>query len=512
MTVHASQSITSNSTQRLAPVKELHFILPVWGEAYINDWLTFSVASQLAQNNLPALTLPVVYHVVTDAEGEAKIKTHSNYQKLQAVADVHFHDIQPLKDSLVDKRQYWRRYTDEDWFKYALKMAVIQLGCELAHQAQAGLVVLMSDIIFANHAIKFVEQQVLANAECVLVGSFRVNKKPLCEQLANYAKNGVISIEPKVMQDLAIPLVHPYSIANSRDSNVFNQQWCDYLYWHNVEQVILQRGVFCYPLYMDCRQRIQLPTNETIDTCKLPFADDNIFVVSDSRDCFCFTPSGEEEFAHLPLKSGQFDTESIAYFITREAKPHHHKFMQQPVVYATCAARESASELTALLSQCEQDFDAIYAHLNAFKEEPARLKQAELRVQQQFLGESWWQNIALPAQALLAQWQANSERVVIFGSGIETQVILHHASIIPSCVLDNDISKQAQQCCGATIKLPADFIAQIANAAEHTQHRVLVLSRHYAAQMQAQLNQLIAELPEPLSQQIKQSLQIVNLY
>lgn len=518
MPIHASPinpslQVNSSSTGCTESVQALHFILPVWGGAYIKDWLELSVASQLAQNNLPALTLPVVYHVVTDAAGQSSIQAHQHYQHLSQIADVRFHDIQVLKDSLADKRQHWRRYTDQDWFKYALKMAVIQYGCELAFEAQAGLVVLMSDIIFANHALKFVEQQALDNVECVLVGSFRVKDNPLREQLLQRKRHGVIAIDPQPLQDLAIPLVHPYSMANSRDSSVFNHQWCDYLYWHEQKQVILQRGVFCYPLYMDCRQAIQLPTNETIDTCELPFSDEGIRVVTDSRECFLFTPSGEEEFAHLPLQAGEFDAENIAYFIEREAKRHHRKFMQQPVVYATSQARAESTQLDEQLSQCASDFAEIKSYLDAFQNNPDALKTAELRVQQQFLGERWWLHIALPALALLTQWQAESAHIIIFGSGIETNVVLHHAQLTPHHVLDNDVNKQYQKCCGAVVSTPATFIKHVANDAMHpVQYRVLVLSRHYAAQMQHQLEQLMAELPEHLSQPLKQNLQIVNLY
>lgn len=505
----------------------LHFILPVWGDAYIQDWLQLSVASQLAANNLPAISLPVVYHIVTDADGKQQIQQAPNYQALCDVAEVRFHDIQPLKTSIAEQRQYWRRYTDQDWFKYALKMAVIQYGCDLAYAEQAGLIVLMSDIIFANGALGYIEQQALLGAECVLVGSFRVTQMQLRQALTQFSRDGVITVDAQTLQDVAIPLLHPYSLANSRDSQVFNVQWCDYLYWHHPEQVILQRGVFCYPLFMNCRQRIQLPMNDTIDTCALPFAMHKTVVVSDSRDCFLFTPSGEQEFSHLPLQAGRFNAENVAYFIASEAKPHHKKFMQQPVVYATSKARQQPSNLARLLEQCEQDFCEINRYLSTFEANPEAFKAASLAAKKQFLGEDWWQKIAAPALDYLHDWRQLFADITFFGTGIETELLLAQSAVHPTRILDNAIAKQGQRLDGVPICSPQQFIEHLANKCETQgaledkgvlddknvpQYCVLILSRHYANQMQAQLEQLITELPEQLRQKLEQHLQIVNLY
>lgn len=497
-------------------VRALHFILPVWGDAYIQDWLQLSLASQLATNNLPALTLPLVYHIVTDDAGEQLIRAHANFGQLVALADVQFHSLQQLRDTLHNQRHLWRRYTDQDWFKYALKMAVIQQGCDLATQAQAGLVVLMSDIIFADNALQYIEQQALAKIQCVLVGSFRVNELALREQLSAYQNNGVISVDAQSLQDLAIPLVHPYSLANSKDSDVFNQQWCDYLYWHSKDQVILQRGVFCYPLYMDCRQPIVLPCNDTIDTCEIPFEDAQIVVVHDSLQCFLFTPSGEQEFAHLPLTSGNFNAESVAYFIDQEAKPHHHKFMQQPIIYATTQARAHSKQLTALVKECHQDFEAIQRYLRELTADPEQREQVALRTQKQSLGKQWQLHIGQPAQALLATCRQNCWQIVVFGCGIETHVILHESNVKPAMLVDNDTNKQGLCYYGAIVESPEglinQLIAQVSKPSSMRKTIVLILSRHYANQIEVQLNELMADVPSTVSKLLLQKVEVVNLY
>jgi len=64
----------------------------VWGEEYVGNFLRYNLRSMLAPGNLPALSGQgrVVCSIVTDADGEARMRRHAAFEELAAIADIEF--------------------------------------------------------------------------------------------------------------------------------------------------------------------------------------------------------------------------------------------------------------------------------------------------------------------------------------------------------------------------------------------------------------------------------------
>src|SRR6266404_4709349 len=64
----------------------------VWGEEYINNFLRYNFRSMLAEGNLPSLKRqgPVIFSIVTDSDGERRMRQHPLFASMSDIGQVEF--------------------------------------------------------------------------------------------------------------------------------------------------------------------------------------------------------------------------------------------------------------------------------------------------------------------------------------------------------------------------------------------------------------------------------------
>ncbi len=475
----------------------IHFAVPVWGEQYIENWLRYSLPCQLSANNLPAVSALTqqqssfasnqpVYHIFTTVEGQTQIRASSLFQRLSILTTVVFHSLESIQQSCEADRNLWRKYADNDWKKYAVKMACLTTAMQAAHQSKGVLIPLMSDIFVSDGGFRYLVEQALTGKKLVLVGSMRALDVPFLSAMKPYVSTDeTLTISGPALLRHTLANLHPQCLKTNRYSAHFNSQWCDYMYWHQAQVGIIQRGVFCYPFLIDCQTELSVPPGYTIDTC--PFVDaqtseqafepSEVHVVTSPANCMVMTVSTEDEFDHVPTPPGVFNPLQIATFIHQNSFMHHQEFLRHPVIYGD----ESSANMQQLMTRCEQDYQAVKASLNFLQQSPGMVEQLSAIAACQALGDSWLAEIPdAIEQALLS---SDSKPLYLFGSGVEAQALLH---ILPlrqrlSGLIDNDLTRVGQHMYDVAIVSP-DALPE---------HAVVVCAsaKHHEA-MQQQLEQM----------------------
>lgn len=74
------------------------FAVAVWGRDYVGTFVNFSLASQLASQNIPALAVrhSVAYHIVTTRRDRKRLEQHANLQMLARYCEILWDEIEDL--------------------------------------------------------------------------------------------------------------------------------------------------------------------------------------------------------------------------------------------------------------------------------------------------------------------------------------------------------------------------------------------------------------------------------
>ncbi|OUR60351.1 hypothetical protein A9Q74_14150 [Colwellia sp. 39_35_sub15_T18] len=418
----------------------IHLLVPVWGDSYLDDYLSLSLPCQLSLQNLPALAennhYKVHYHIVTDDAGREKITSHQSYQQLMSIVKVSFHELRRLESSIADDRNLWRRYIDSDWKKYALKMACLELGMTQAHLSAGVFIPLMSDIIISDGVFSYLLSQHEQGIDCVLVGSIRVKKEGFLSDSNEYFndKKNVLAFPGKELVALSIKHIHPWSLQSTVDSVHFNNQWPDYIYWHLPNVAVIQRGNYCYPFLMDCRLKIEVPKNYTIDTMPLPYKNDKIHVVCDTQACMVMALEDE----HIPPLTivDTFNPLSVALFKMKETQLHHQFFSQHNVLFGDDQNPQVKEFIKSVKGQAQgiMDCETLLSNstdlFNVFTQ----------RVAVEQLGQEWLSYIPAKVDELIK----NESNIIAFGGGTELNALLEYSYLKIVAIVDNDETKEGQ--------------------------------------------------------------------
>ncbi len=433
----------------------IHLLVPVWGNDYLNDYLSLSLPCQLSAFNLPALAnnndYQVHYHIVTDDAGRERITSHKAYQQLITIVNLCFHDLSILENSIADDRNLWRRYHDSDWKKYALKMACLELGMTKAHLSAGVFIPLMSDLIISDGAFSYLLSQHKQGVECVLVGSMRVKKESFLLDSNEYFndKKSVLSFPGKTLVDLSIKHIHPWTLMNAADSVHFNNQWPDYLYWHLPNIAVIQRGNYCYPFLMDCRNKIDIPNNLTIDTMPLPFTSDKIHVVCNTQVCMVVVLENENM---LPIKIvDTFNPLSIALFKINELQLHHQYFSQHNVLFGD----DQDPRVRKFINDVKGQTQGIIDCETLLSNSPDLLNVFTQRVTVEQLGQEWLSYIPAKVNELIK----NESNIIAFGGGTELNALLKYSYLKIVAIIDNDKTKEGR----LVNNVPVISVASITN-------------------------------------------------
>jgi hypothetical protein len=259
----------------------------VWGEEYINNFLQYNVRSMLAEGNLPSLKRqgPVIFSIVTDADGERRMRGHRLFASMSDIGPVEFTVIPDELMAILRSGHLARNF-------YILYGMLDHCSIYLAQAARSHLFMIPVDSIVADGSLNNMANSRRYGFECCGGGNIVAETETFLPALdAQFGLDGRISISTEDLATLAAEHAHHYF--RSQIVAVENQDFGKHpreIFWP-VEGGVEIHSVFIHPLFTSASalQRYARRHFANIDYGMMPrmFTDSRtIKVMQDAREAY----------------------------------------------------------------------------------------------------------------------------------------------------------------------------------------------------------------------------------
>lgn len=220
---------------------EFHFILPVWGQLYVEMFLKVTLPCQLSPDNLGFFKQTFgdhKYKIFTMSEHVAAIQNSESYKTLSSLIETEIRTF----DDLVDKSK----------IKYEIMSVCHGIGFREAcsRDGNVYVVTLVSDSLVSNGSFRRFYELALEGKKAIVIGNFRVSTSILPELIGRFYSESEhsITVSPRELMELSVAAVHQNSKTYFWDSSSFGCGWPAYLYWSVGGEGIIMRGLHLHPI------------------------------------------------------------------------------------------------------------------------------------------------------------------------------------------------------------------------------------------------------------------------
>lgn len=223
----------------------------VWGEKYLDSFMTYNVRSMLASGNMPALAQHglLLHSIVTTRQGKEYIENHPVYRDLCQVAQVEFFCF-PEKFLTLFKGE-----DGPDKWSYLLYGILDHINIFFARSLQANLFLIPVDSIVANPSFKNMRRYLEEGYDCCGGGNLVAEKDSFLEALKyTYGMSGALDINTRDLATLA--LAHPHNYITSQlvhDNNKSFGKHAREFFWP-VPGGIELHSIYTHPLATSARR------------------------------------------------------------------------------------------------------------------------------------------------------------------------------------------------------------------------------------------------------------------
>ncbi len=323
------------------PPKAICVLLPVWGDAYITQFLEESLPTLLAPGNIPALAkaLPTRFVFLSRARDETTIYAHPVYEQLRQFCDV---EILPIDDLIM-------RGNHSTTVTLAYTRAVRQTGEAMLDTC---FFFLVSDYIMADGSLAAVLARIQAGASAVQVGNFQVDEDAaeswLLDRLAGAGT--ALSLKPREMMHWAVGCLHAITAANIVNFPLCHNTHANRLLWRVDAETLIGRF---YLLHMIC---IRPEATDFVigSSCDYSFVPEmcpsgNVVTITDSDEYFVveIQPNSHEQNF---LRLGPTSVDRLAKGLSEWTTSRHRTNAEQTIVFH---ARELPAALPAVIAEAD---------------------------------------------------------------------------------------------------------------------------------------------------------------
>lgn len=317
-------------------------LVVVWGEAYIERFMSLALPALMAPGNLPALReltdLEVV--ILTPATEAAAFQRYPQFHELSGICPIRFIGIEDLLASgiygVTLTLAFMRGITDA-----GPKMTAIHF------------LFLNSDFVLADGSLRNVARAIVDGRRCIMAPSFRAVAEDVEPQLRQIISTcgGRLVMPPRDMVRLALRHVHPTTIAKTVNQGVFHSAHANQLYWSVDQNTMLAR---MFLIFMLCirPERVVTTINSFCDYGFVPelCPSGDIHVMSDSDDIFMLeTQSRLQEASHVRL--GPMDPKEIELGLSEWTTAGHRRMGTHDLLFHCDAIPQSVDAVKREASQ-----------------------------------------------------------------------------------------------------------------------------------------------------------------
>lgn len=320
---------------------DFHVLLPVWGEDYVDLFLTLTLPAQLSDGNIPYLrniSGNHRYKIYTSRYDAQRIERSPAYSKLANLIETEINYI----DDLLEV------YNKAGINQHGAMTICHARGVEDANLAGAAVIFLCSDTIIADGGIKRISEVAMWGKRAIMTGGYRVAKSIIPEVIRRYSypEKHCISIPPRDLVKLSLANIPGQSFVNR---NFTDGGWPSNLYWKVGEEGVIQRGMHLLPIMVNPLNKVSIVDNSILedpatfyghatdgsDYVRQAVPDyDDVYIVEDSDELVIFDvfsqsgcSSGKEEI-NPPDRLFSF---KMAIWMNENLYPYHVRYFKHRI-------------------------------------------------------------------------------------------------------------------------------------------------------------------------------------
>jgi hypothetical protein len=332
-----------------------NFILPVWGENYIEESLIYLIPSLLADSNFSQIKKnDCQFTILTREEDKKLFLKNREFKTLKTITRVKFIYI----DEFIHKE------APGTLIHHAYEKAIL---FEKRPHIYVNFIFLNSDTIHASENLKYLFSLVRKGKRCIVGANLRISaesgiKKNLQQEIV---KKGFLKYKASELVDIAIDYMHPFTLsAFWKDSDRINIS-ANKFYWSVKNYGIISRNYLLHPILVRPERQIQ-SLNGFIDYALIPLAiknKNNIHTINDSNKyCWIEVESFTHDMAILTEK--KYDPYYAAQFLQYWVTQEHVEFSKKSINYYTSKYKEEDKSPDWELE--ERDADSSIKLLNSY--------------------------------------------------------------------------------------------------------------------------------------------------
>lgn len=336
---------------RPGPLKQVRLLLPVWGEAFIIQFVNISLPTLLAPGNIPAVAavLPCTFIFLTNTEGAETLRDHPGVECIRKYCDVEFDII----DDLITGDNYSTTLT----LGYA--RAIRAVGQAMLDTC---FMFLISDYIVADGSLSRVLDRVRSGYSGVLAGNFQVVEEDAKSSLLQMYETGVpdVALSARKLISWALDFLHPMTLANTINFSFYHSTHSNRLFWRVDQNTLIGRFYLMHMIAI----RPEVTDFEIGASCDYSFIPEmcpsgNVHVVSESDEYVVVELQRRAHEADF-IRLGASDLSDLVDSLSEWTTERHRMNAHTAVVYR---AADLSPTLLSVIEESRSFVDNIEAEL-----------------------------------------------------------------------------------------------------------------------------------------------------
>jgi hypothetical protein len=350
-TSEANTSETEASSARA--VKQITFLMPVWGYQFIGRFLEFCLPTLLAPNNVPAIAreLPCRFVLLSSVIDEPIIRSHPAWQKLERHCACEIQSI----DDLITHGNHTATIT------LAFERALRQSGDAIRDTC---FIFLMSDYLVADGSLKTALRKIKTGADAVLAGNFQIiaeDAAPLLRQRINLESHEIV-LPPRDLVRWSLAHLHPATVANIVNFGLSHNAHSNRLFWRVDENCLIGRFYLMHPI------AIHPETGDFVVASSWDYSfmpelcpSGNIATLTDSDD-YLVVELQRRDYEWENLRPGPVVAAELAQSLAEWTTDYHRRNVAQTVVFH---AAERPADLAQFIARSDAFVESVRQSLAA---------------------------------------------------------------------------------------------------------------------------------------------------
>lgn len=350
------------------------FVLPIWGESYVDFFLRYTLPALLSPNNLPAVAqrADIIFEIMTTPSDLERLQSNTIFQQLTQLASI---KITPLTEaaknftipdpSVTNLTSKQLNFIKEN--KYSLQDYIYRMVLQNKTYANplTYICCIVSDVIYADGFWNTMADIGEQGYDCVACLSARTVRENILSTLEQWREtNDTLVIPKRAMTKLAIQNLHPiYDIFFLQDREKMSTDAHQYMWRVDDNGIIIYTSTLQPIMYRS--QAHVITYQKTIDhdfITRLPDIK-KVYYLNDSDNAMSIEVSPQHYIVSYNLAENDPDPQTMRMAMLHWANLGHLHFLKQPL---RLHFRDIDKKWQKIEAQAQAEIDALVAPLESF--------------------------------------------------------------------------------------------------------------------------------------------------